>query len=83
VGFGVDVDDAPLGSLPTIENDRSWLRDAQRFPVVIDFEMPETAGELIKVGSQASVLVFTGVHPIMNTLGRLRMRLESWLTYAY
>ena len=31
---GVAVDSAPLGSLPTIQNNRQWLRAAQRFPVV-------------------------------------------------
>ena len=35
MGYGVAVDSAPLGSLPTIQNDRQWLRDAQRFPVVV------------------------------------------------
>jgi len=42
-GFGVNVDSAPLGSLPTIENNRQWLRDAQRFSVLVDFELPSAA----------------------------------------
>ena len=35
-GFGVNVESAPLGSLPTISNDRQWLRDSQRFSVLVD-----------------------------------------------
>ncbi len=31
VGFGVAVDTAPLGSLPTIKNDPDWLRESQRY----------------------------------------------------
>ena len=30
VGFGIDVKDPPLGKLPTIQNDKNWLRAAQR-----------------------------------------------------
>ena len=37
IGFGVDSGTSTaLGSLPVIENDRNWLRDAQRFPVIIE-----------------------------------------------
>ena len=83
-GFGVQVDSAPLGSLPTIDNDREWLRDAQRFSVIIDFELPDRDDRMgIRVGAQASVLVYTGGGFLFNTLGRIRMRLESIFTYAY
>ena len=85
VGFGVDVGNPPLGKLPTIQNDKSWLRAAQRYPVLIDFELPRNreGKTRIKVGSQATVTVYTGTHPLFNTLGRLVMRLKSWLEYAY
>ena len=82
-GFGVDVDTAPLGELPTIENDKNWLREAQRFPVLVDLET-ENARELgVRVGSQATVTVFTGERPVLNGIARLRMRLSSYLSYAY
>ena len=83
-GFGVAVDSAPLGSLPTIDNDRQWLRDAQRFSVQIDFQLPEARDRLgLRVGAQASVIVYTGNSWIFNTLAWIRMRLNSILTYAY
>jgi len=83
-GFGVQVDSAPLGSLPTISNDRQWLRDAQRFSVQVAFELPEARDRLgMRVGAQASVIVYTGDNPLFNTLGRIRMRLVSLFTYAY
>jgi len=83
-GFGVNVDSAPLGSLPTIDNDRAWLRDAQRFSVLIDFELPSAGDRLgIRVGAQTSVIVYTGNGWIMNALAWIKMRVHSVLTYAY
>ena len=83
-GFGVNVDSTPLGSLPTIENDRQWLRDAQRFSVLVDFEMPseEDRGG-VRVGAQASVIVYADSGWIMTLLGKIKMRLVSVFTYAY
>lgn len=84
MGYGVAVDTAPLGSLPTIENDRTWLRDAQRFPVLIDFKMTgEEAMKSLKVGSQVTVIAYTGDHWFSNLLAGLYIRLISVLTYAY
>ena len=85
VGFGVDVGNPPLGKLPTIQNDKSWLRAAQRYPVLVDFELPlnNEGRTRMKVGSQATVVVYTGTHPVFNVLARLVMRLKSWLEYAY
>ncbi len=82
-GFGVNVDSTPLGSLPTIDNDRQWLRDAQRFSVFIDFELPSEADRMdIRVGGQVSVVVYTGGSWIMNSLAWIKMRVVSILTYA-
>jgi len=85
VGFGVDVNSAPKGSLPTIKNDRQWLRDAQRFPVVVEVDRAilERHRQVLKVGSQVSVTVYTGGHPVLRALGWLHMRIASWLTYFY
>jgi multidrug resistance efflux pump len=84
VGFGVAVDTAPLGTLPTVQNDPNWLRQSQRYPVLIDFEWPEPQQRaVLKVGSQASVVVYTGDHFLFNPLARLQVWLVSLLTYAY
>ena len=74
-----------LGGLPTVQNSRDWLRSAQRFPVLIDFEDPAEATKLGgRVGSQVNVLVYTGKRPILNGLGQLfLMRLASLLSYVY
>ena len=54
-------------------------------PVLVEFELPTNSeGKTrLKVGSQATVVVYTGTHPVFNTLGRLIMRLRSLLEYAY
>jgi len=85
VGYGVDTSNPPLGKLPTIQNDKNWLRAAQRYPVLIDFEIPvdDNGRTRLKVGSQATVVVYTGTHPIFNFLARLYLRLDAILTYAY
>ena len=82
-GFGIHVDTAPLGGLPSIETDQNWLRDAQRFPVLVDFDTGDLDKLGVRVGSQVSVIVYTGDHPLMNTLGRWRIRLAAYLSYAY
>jgi multidrug resistance efflux pump len=83
-GFGVNVDSAPLGSLPTIDNDRQWLRDSQRFSVLVDFDLPSAEDRTgIRIGAQASVIVYADSGWIMTTIGKIKMRLTSVLTYAY
>ena len=82
-GYGVQVNSNALGTLPTIENDRNWLRAEQRFPVTIDFEASDLSESNLRVGSQASVIVYTGDNGIMNALGRFYIRLSALLSYAY
>ena len=86
IGVGVNAghSHAP-GTLPTIDNNRDWLRQAQRFPVVIDIDFadaPEIAGQL-RIGGQVSVIGFTEGHGFLNLLGSLYIRLMSWFAYAY
>ena len=83
-GFGVNVDSAPLGSLPTIDNDRQWLRDAQRFSVLVDFDLPSAEDRRgIRIGAQANVIVYADAGWIMTAIGKIKIRLASILTYAY
>ena len=85
IGYGVSVDSTPLGSLPSISNQRQWLRDEQRFPVKVELQQALDPDQLrvLKVRSQASVIAFTGDHALLNPLGRLYIRAAAWLSYAY
>jgi multidrug resistance efflux pump len=86
LGWGVSTrsrgGSADAGDLPTIRNDTEWLRDAQRFPVRIRFDGADLPRG-IRVGSQASVLVYTGDDLVLNAIGWLRIRAVSLLTYLY
>jgi multidrug resistance efflux pump len=86
VTYGVTAAESTskAGGLPTVQNARDWLRSAQRFPVLIDFDDPAEVTQLGgRVGSQVSVVIYTGDRPILNALGRLLMRLAGVLSYAY
>ena len=84
IGFGVAVDSAPLGSLPTINNNQSWLRTAQRYPVLVDFTLRSREDiARLRVGSQATVVVLTSSNPLVNIPARLQIWFNSILTYAY
>jgi multidrug resistance efflux pump len=83
IGYGVETHSAgTLGDLPTIASSSNWLRDAQRFPVVIRFA-DDSARGLRRAGGQADVTIYTGDHAILNALGWLWMRLVSVLSYVY
>ena len=83
-GFGVQVDSNALGTLPTIDNQRNWLRSAQRFPVLVDVETNEDPHLMgLRVGSQVSVIVYTGDNWLMNFLGRIYIRAAAVMSYAY
>lgn len=70
------------GEAATIKGDSGWLRDAQRFPVIIHFEDDSARGYRF-VGGQADVQIYTGNHTILNALGRLWIRLMSWVSFVY
>ena len=83
-GFGVSVDTTPLGSLPTVNNNRQWLRDAQRFPVDVEFQLSDSSqSQGVRVGAQASVIVYTGDNWLFNFFGKIYIRISSVLTYAF
>ena len=86
VGGGVSSGEqqAPPGTLPTIQNSRDWLRQAQRFPVAIEFDAAE-AERLgrVRPGGQAEVMVYTGDNFVMNLLGAAYIRLMTLLSYLY
>lgn len=82
IGFGVNTGrNTNHGQLPTISAPSGWLRDPQRFPVIIGLNMDETHG-VRRVGAQADVIVYTGDHFILNPIGRFQIRLASWLSYV-
>ena len=86
IGLGVSAgSEHPPGTLPTVQNSRDWLRQAQRFPVLIDIDRSQFA-ELdghLRIGGQVSVVSYSEGSGFLNLLGSLYIRLMSWLAYAY
>jgi multidrug resistance efflux pump len=86
VGLGINASpNQPAGTLPTIQNDRDWLRQSQRFPVIIGFDTeqdPALLGQL-RIGGQASVIAYGEENGLLRLLGKAYIRLASWLSYAY
>jgi len=87
IGLGVSDGQAPPppGQLPTIDNNRDWLRQSQRFPVIISFDpgQEEQLRDHLRVGGQVDVMAFSEGHPLLGFLGRVYIRLMSWFSYAY
>ena len=86
IGLGVSSGQAPPpGTLPTIDNSRDWLRQAQRFPVNIEFDInqDEELIEQLRVGGQASVMAYGDGAGPLRLLGKLYIRLMSFFSYAY
>jgi multidrug resistance efflux pump len=74
-----------LGELPTAKAGRSWLREPQRFPVIIeltDYKPSETTGGL-RHNSQVDVIIYTGEGFFWNTLGKFWIRLVSLFSFIY
>ena len=86
IGLGISVGQAPpAGNLPTIQNNRDWLRQSQRFPVVISFD-PDQIGRLqnqLRIGGQAEVIAYSDAHAVLRLLGRAYIHFMSWFSYAY
>lgn len=86
IGLGVSVgNQPPPGTLPTIDNNRDWLRQSQRFPVIIHFDVDQEQAlrHQLRVGGQASVIAYSEGHGLLKLLGKAYIRLMGWLSYAY
>ncbi|MGD2137814.1 MAG: HlyD family secretion protein [Gammaproteobacteria bacterium] len=86
IGLGVSEGQAPPpGTLPTVQNERDWLRQSQRFPVVIGFDIDQREGlhRQLRVGGQASVIAYSEGHGLLKLLGKAYIRLMSLLSLAY
>ena len=86
--FGLGVSGSknqPVGNLPSIQNDRDWLRQAQRFPVIIGFDVGQDAAlkDQLRIGGQASVIAYSEGTSVLRLLGKIYIRIASWLSYAY
>ncbi|MBU3068686.1 HlyD family secretion protein [Aestuariicella sp. G3-2] len=86
VGVGISAGGStPPGGLPSVQNNRDWLRQAQRFPVQVEFAKPLDPEVLhqLRVGGQASVIAYSEGHGILKLLGKMYIRMLSILSFAF
>jgi multidrug resistance efflux pump len=70
------------GDLPSISASQGWLRDPQRFPVIITIDDKSVLKQL-RQGGQVDVVVFTGNEKaLLRFLGKLRIRIISLMSYV-
>src|SRR5215472_16356291 len=84
VGWGVGDDDVDAASgLPkTRQGTGGWLAPAQRFPVQLAFETAGGPPSGVRYNARASVILYTGEHPVANALAWLWIRLIAALTFV-
>ncbi len=86
IGLGVSTGQTVTpGTLPTVDNNRDWLRQSQRFSVLIRFDMHqnETLLAQLRIGGQASVMAYSEGAWATKFLAKIYIRLMSFLSYAY
>ncbi len=82
MGYGVATDQTNKGGLPDITGKSGWLQDPQRFPVIINIKDGHELENIIRLGGQVDVVVFTGDSFILNAIAKFRIRFISWLSYV-
>lgn len=83
IAYGVKTEKgSTLGDLAQVTGSTGWLREPQRFPVIIRFTDKSAAG-LRREGGQADVIVYTGDNFVLNGLGWVWARVMSIFSYIY
>lgn len=82
MGYGVSTDQTNKGGLPDITSKSGWLQDPQRFPVIINIQDEKELKNIIRLGGQVDVVVYTGNSFILNTIAKFRIHFMSWLSYV-
>ena len=85
VGWGIaQGDEAPNGQLSTMPKEQGWVRAPQRFPVrilVLPDEVQKAGIDVGRSGAQANVIVYASDNPIMNTIGRVWIKVVTLFSY--
>ena len=81
IAYGVSTDRTNTGDLPRITSSQGWLRDPQRFPVIIELE-DTSIEQRLRQGSQAEIVVYTGKNWLLNFLASTRIHIMTILSYV-
>ncbi len=82
-----DETDSKPGTLSSAPRKSGWLRSPQRIPVRIMLEGLEIGNPednvRFQINGQADVIVYSGNNPLLKLMGKLLIRFNSILSYAY
>lgn len=82
IGYAVSSSqDVNRGGLPNVEGRSGWLRDPQRFPVIVSID-DKSVKEFFKIGGQVDVVVYSDKHNWLNAIARFRLWLNGELSYV-
>jgi multidrug resistance efflux pump len=81
-GIGEGDIDTVTGLPKTRQGSGGWLASAQRFPVQLALETENGRPHGMRYNARASVILYTGEHPIANALAWLWIRVIAVLTYV-
>lgn len=80
-GVATDQASAARGELPTVSQAQGWLRDPQRFPVILRFEDDDAMG-FRRAGGHANVIIYTGSNWLLNSVAWIRIRLATLVSFV-
>ena len=81
-GVGEGDVDSTTGLPKTHQGTSGWLAPAQRVPVQLAFETADGPPRGVRYNARASVILYTGEHPVFNSLAWLWIRVIAVLTYV-
>ncbi|ADN77069.1 secretion protein HlyD family protein [Ferrimonas balearica DSM 9799] len=83
VSYGVQFETgSAVGSLPDPVTTTGWLRDPERFPVLIRFTDEDSKG-FRREGGQADIIIYTDQAWLLRGIGWAWIRLLSLISYVY
>ncbi len=82
VSYGVQFESGSVGTLQDPVTTTGWLRDPERFPVLIRFTDEDSRG-FRREGGQADVIVYTDASGFLYWVGKAWIRLLSLISYVY
>jgi multidrug resistance efflux pump len=74
---------APPGGLVDTPPQSAWLSEPQRFAVRLEFDPPNAFPRGVRLGSQATVLVYTEEAGWLHPLWRVYIRFRALMSYVY
>ncbi len=80
IGYGVNSGYSDRTQLPETGSSSGWLRDPQRFPVIVSFDSEEV-GKNLRLGGQVDVAAYSSDYDFLNTIARWRIRINTTLSY--